>query len=197
MRSTLAFRFPLASMIRYPAIISHSSSDGWLCYVDADMRIENPYLLDEAIRASVNINVVSHPGYTRPSWSNSITIIRNFANLTFQTIRGGLGDWEVRKRSSAFVPRGLRKTYVQAALFFGPVEKMQAMSKDCWAWTEEDLRAGIVPRWHDESYLNRWITTNSCTILGPEYCYFDFPWLIGRNAIVRAVDKQKEPVSST
>ena len=193
---TLPFGFPLASMIRYPAILKHGNSTGWLCYIDADMRIEDAETLEIAIRASSVVNVVSHPGYTRPRRIEpSLGLLRNLANLMLEFVKGGLGDWESRTRSHAYVPRRSRKTYVQAALFFGPAEEVHQLSKECWDWTEKDLRNGIVTRWHDESYLNRWTTVRPHSLLGPEFCFFDFPWLTQRKIVVRAIDKTKEPTT--
>ena len=191
----LPFGFPLASMIRYPAILNHSNSKGWLCYIDADMRIEDAEKLDAAIRSSNLVNVVSHPGYTRlRRVEPSLGLLRNLANLMLEVVKGGLGDWETRRRSQAYVPRLSRKTYVQAALFFGPAEAVHQLSQECWRWMEKDLRNGIIPRWHDESYLNRWTTLRPHSLLGPEFCFFDFPWLTSKNIVVRAIDKTKEPV---
>lgn len=191
---TLPFGFPLASMIRYPAILRYCNLTGWLCYIDADMRIENAERLDTAIRASHLVNVVSHPGYTRQRRiTPSLGLLRNLANLMLEVVKGGLGDWEARKRSQAYVPRLSRKTYVQAALFFGPAEGVHQLSKECWDWTEKDLRNGVIPRWHDESYLNRWTTLRPHSLLGPEFCFFDFPWLTPKEIVVRAIDKTNEP----
>lgn len=186
--------FPLASMVRYLAILEHCGANGWICYIDADMRIENAEILDATIKGSNVVHVVSHPGYTRASRvTSALGFRRNLANLILEVVKGGLGDWETRKKSDAHVPRRSRKTYVQAAIFFGPSGDMHRLSRICWDWTERDLRKGIVPRWHDESYLNRWSTLHPHSLLGPEYCYFDFPWLSPRGIVVRAVDKNIEP----
>ena len=32
------------------------------------------------------------------------------------------------------------------------------MCKDVSEWVESDLKRCIIPRWHDESYLNKWKT---------------------------------------
>ena len=189
--SVLPFGFPLASMIRYPAILAHCGTEGWICYLDADMEIEDPDAFDFAIRNSQEVCVVSHPGFTRSKGiDSSLGIRHNIENGFLQLKTGGLGSWETRSRSMAFVPRKRRTAYAQAAIFFGPAEKIQKLSSDCWEWTEIDLKNGLIPIWHDESYLNRWITENDHNLLGPEYCYFDFPWLSDLRPIVRAVDKQ-------
>ena len=191
--SVLPFGFPLASMIRYPAILAHCGPEGWICYLDADMEIEDPDAFDLAVRSSQEVNVVSHPGYTRPKGiDSSLGIRQNIENIVLQIRTGGLGTWETRSRSMAFVPRAKRLAYAQAAIFFGPGKKIQKLCSDCWEWTEVDLNNGLIPIWHDESYLNRWITENNHTLLGPEFCFFDFPWLSGLRPIVRALHKNAQ-----
>lgn len=190
---TLPFGFPLASMVRYPVITNHCSATGWICYIDADMEIEDPQRLDAEIRNSVEVTTVSHPGFTRPRGvSPSLGLRHNVANFALQATMGGLGTWETRPSSKAFVPRRLRKTYAQAAIFFGPAIQIRELSEQCWSWTEHDLRIGLVARWHDESYLNCWMSTNPHKVVGPEFCFFDYPW-VPKNArpVVRAVDKSK------
>ena len=110
-RPTLPFGFPLASMVRYPAIVDHCAATGWICYIDADMEIEDPQRLDAEIRSSVEVTVVRHPGFTRPRGiSRSVGLRHNITNLALQVAMGGLGTWETRPSSKAFVPRRLRKT---------------------------------------------------------------------------------------
>ncbi len=195
-RPTLPFKFPLASIIRYLAIIQNCEGPGWICYLDADMKIENPLKLDSAIRNSSKATVVSHPGYTRPAgYVRELGIKHYISNVLLHVRFGGLGAWESRKVSTAYVPRSRRKRYVQAAIFFGPASEILTLSATCWAWTESDLRDGIIPRWHDESYLNRWIVEHDCSLVGPEFCYFDFPWLHVDDPVVRAVDKAQKSVT--
>lgn len=184
------FKFPMASMVRYLAIVENCENDGWICYIDADMKIENPLELDFAIRSSTEVTVVSHPGYTRPRGSGrGLGLKHLISNVVLRSREGGLGAWETRTQSTAFVPRSQRKSYAQAAIFFGPASKIRDMSATCWGWTEKDLQNGIIPRWHDESYLNRWMVDNHHILKGPEFCYFDFPWLNVDEPVVRAVDK--------
>jgi hypothetical protein len=192
-RPTLPFGFPLASMIRFPAIVDHCDTNGWICYIDADMTIEDPQRLDVEIRSSVEVTTVRHPGFTRPTGiSPSLGLRHNVANLALRARMGGLGTWETRPSSKAYVPRKLRKTYAQAAIFFGPAIQIRELSAQCWSWTEHDLRIGLVAKWHDESYLNCWMSTNSHQVVGPEFCFFEYPWLPESvHPVVRVVDKSK------
>lgn len=57
--------------------------------------------------------------------------------------------------------------YVQAGFFGGKAEIVYKMCEDVSKWTESDLKRGVIPKWHDESYLNKWQTMNSdkCKII--------------------------------
>ena len=48
--------------------------------------------------------------------------------------------------------------YVQGGFFGGAAEVVYAMCDDVGRWVERDLLCRVVPKWHDESYLNRWWT---------------------------------------
>lgn len=48
--------------------------------------------------------------------------------------------------------------YVQAAFFGGNADIVYRMCKDVSEWVESDLKRGVIPKWHDESYLNKWKT---------------------------------------
>jgi hypothetical protein len=57
--------------------------------------------------------------------------------------------------------------YVQAGFFGGRAEIVYKMCEDVSKWVESDLKRGVIPKWHDESYLNKWQTMNSdkCKII--------------------------------
>jgi hypothetical protein len=54
-----------------------------------------------------------------------------------------------------------------ASFFGGKAEIVYKMCEDVSKWTESDLKRFIIPKWHDESYLNKWQTMNSdkCEII--------------------------------
>lgn len=57
--------------------------------------------------------------------------------------------------------------YVQAGFFGGKADIVYKMCEDVSKWVESDLKRRIIPKWHDESYLNKWQTMNSdkCKII--------------------------------
>ena len=48
--------------------------------------------------------------------------------------------------------------YVQAGFFGGKAEIVYKMCEEVSKWVESDLKRCIIPKWHDESYLNKWAT---------------------------------------
>jgi hypothetical protein len=53
-----------------------------------------------------------------------------------------------------------------------------------------DTTNSIIPKWHDESILNFWLTLNETTLLSPSFCFNPrYPQLKGLPEFIRAVDK--------
>jgi len=183
------YKFPLASMLRFKYISEQMTEFDFICYLDCDMEIENSHALHVAILKSTSVNLVRHPGWSR-GFGLKLSPKERLAESYFRLRKGGLGSWESRRKSFAWVPRRKRRDYYAGGIFFGPTEEIRRLSKICDAWMDADLRAGIVASVHDESYLNRWATLNKFTPLGPEYCYSNFSWLPDLDVVVRALDKR-------
>jgi len=182
------YRFPLASMLRFKYIFQEMSDFNFVCYLDCDMAIQNPRALHDAIQKSTSVHLVRHPGWAR-DYGLKLSPKERLAEGYLRLRNGGMGTWESRRNSSAWVPRKERIGYYAGGIFFGPTDGIRNLSETCDEWMDADLQAGIVASVHDESYLNRWATLNNFTPLGPEYCYYQFPWLPELDVIVRALDK--------
>jgi hypothetical protein len=103
---------------------------------------------------------------------------------------GGLGSWEEKVESDAFVPRHLRKKYFCGGVWFGKRESIFALLKNLSNATENDLKKGIIAVWHDESHLNRWASENVHGEESPELCFDEtYPQLHGLSPSVTAVRK--------
>jgi hypothetical protein len=184
-----AYKFPLASMLRFKYMKNEMNGFSHTCYIDCDMRIENPLALDTAIRSAQSVNLIRHPGWDRYH-GLKVSLKEKFVEFFVKLEKGGLGSWEHRRKSAAWVPRAQRVKYFAGGIFFGPSTLVKQMSKDCDNWMDVDLRLGMVASVHDESYLNRWATVNEFTEAGPEFCYTEYPWLPRLNVVVRALDKK-------
>jgi hypothetical protein len=180
--------FPLASMLRFKYIKNEMNEFTHICYLDCDMRIENPLALDRAIKSAHSVNLVRHPGWDR-DYGLKVRVKERMAELLVKIEKGALGSWENRKKSTAWVPRSKRARYFAGGIFFGPAVLVKQMSESCDTWMDSDFKSGIVAAFHDESYLNRWATVNDFAEQGPEFCFTEYPWLPKFRVIVRALDK--------
>jgi hypothetical protein len=50
--------------------------------------------------------------------------------------------------------------YIHAGFFIGKSDIVKKMCMDVCRMTENDLAKNIIPKWHDESYLNKWCEDN-------------------------------------
>ena len=99
--------------------------------------------------------VTLHPGYMRAS-ANRLPYDRN-------------------RKSKAFIPSQEGKYYVMGGFNGGTSEGFLKVIKTLKAWTDTDLENGVIPVWHDESMLNRYVADTLMSnatkplILLPEY----------------------------
>lgn len=73
----------------------------------------------------------------------------------------------------AYVPYNCGQRYVIGAMYAGNRQAFLEMSELLRDRINEDLKKGIIARWHDESHVNRYIIGKNVRILSPSYCY---PW---------------------
>lgn len=89
-------------------------------------------------------------------------------------------DYERNTHSSAYIPYNIGKTYVYGNMHGGYTEEYINFMKECKYAINEDLKRGIIARWHDESHVNHYVVThNNYRILDTGYCYpvgFDVPF---------------------
>lgn len=170
-------RWPEATLFRFQFIelVSRNNS-GTVAYLDADMLITSDVseLLE---KEESEMTFVSHPGYWRPSnFYSRIQLYFSIPKLAIQDTLlklkyGGIGSWETRKDSTAYVPRAMRDSYVCGGFWFGPSSTVNQLSRELNAAVNIDLENNIIAKWHDESQINCWITQNKFKLLVPEYCY--------------------------
>ena len=82
--------------------------------------------------------------------------------------------YERRSQSQAYIPRNEGKYYFAGGLNGGTSKSFLKMSKDIMRMTDTDLKNNIIPAWHDESMLNKYIIEyvnkgKKPLILMPEY----------------------------
>jgi hypothetical protein len=103
---------------------------------------------------------------------------------------GGLGYWETRKESMAYVARSSRRTYFCGGIWWGKSRDLLPVVAELARGVEIDFSRGIIAKWHDESHLNAWSARNTHQIQTPAFCFVpEYKWLKHIEAKIVAVDK--------
>ncbi len=85
---------------------------------------------------------------------------------------GKRGNYEWNPQSVAYVAPHEGTNYFAGGFYGGKTENFIAMNQTMYEHILIDLDNGIMPRFHDESHLNRYFIDNKPTlILSPEYCW--------------------------
>jgi hypothetical protein len=192
------YGWPEATLLRYEIIneFKDQYDEDVLMHLDADMLIQGNFLesikWDELIGG---IGLVAHPGFWRPRHEKRIKLYLRYPRILFSDIRsllmyGGLGTWETRKQSHAFVKRRDRRHYVCGGSWLGTRSKFLEMIGTCAESVQRDIVQDQIAAWHDESHLNLWAAENNFSLLSPSYCYDPtYPQLLQLQELIRAVDK--------
>lgn len=143
-------KFPFISMRRYRHFANNYdalSECHYLYYVDADMKAVD--LGDEILTKRM---VTQHPGYWQ-SESSECSFDRN-------------------SNCNAYVPYGYGGPYFQNCFQGGESREFLEMSKLLADRIDDDLSKNIIPLWHDESHMNRYMADHKPTkIMNPGYAY--------------------------
>ncbi len=185
--------WPEATLLRYQLYSSASPKiNAKICaHVDADMLFfKNPFEFTNSDSWNGGVALVSHPGYFRVR-NSKYPIFRKLKDFKTRIQVGGLGTWETRKISSAYVPRRFRRSYCCGGFWMATSLRFQSLVSELKVNTETDAEHGIVAKWHDESHLNFWASKNEHTELSPSFCFdASYSWLQGLPEIIRAVRKK-------
>ena len=195
-----SYGWPEATLFRYKLISEHAhfwNPKETLVYLDADMLVVDTLEKKNfAGKDSSGVTLILHPGFFRPSgMARVVFYLRNFEfalrDLFSMIVYGGLGTWETRRRSLAFVRRRFRKEYYCGGIWWGPAGEITQLSQTLDSRIDKDLARGVIAVWHDESHLNWWAQKNDHLSASPEYCHSDqFPALKAIPPKVVAVTKR-------
>lgn len=192
-----SYKWPEATLFRYRIFEAKLPQihEELLMHLDADMKIEKWFVSEIPNKLKKGIALVSHPGFYRPkSWSKLSFYWKNprniWVDMRMRLLEGGIGSWDVNRESLAFVPRHKRDKYVCGGTWIGHREQFIEMVNELSCLEQKSTERGIMPRWHDESILNRWYAENRPTLLSPQFCFDpSYPQLNGLVELIRAVDK--------
>lgn len=141
-----AYKFPMATLLRYRIMLQGQYDTDYLFYLDADMRVVD-YVDEEILN---DIVCVKHPGFY---W--------------------GKGSWETNKGSTAYCEG---TTYYAGGFQGGKMENYLEVMKQLSANIDTDLQNSIVAVWHDESHWNCYLHNNDKYVLDPDYCMPEATW---------------------
>jgi hypothetical protein len=192
-----SYKWPEATLFRYRIFEKYLSNihEEVLMHLDADMKVENWFIEDIPVTLRGGVGLVSHPGYYRPKSLAKIAFYgRNprkiWSDIRMQLLEGGIGSWDKNGDSPAFVPRKKRIDYVCGGTWLGLRDQYVAMVTELSRLEQKSTEKGIMPRWHDESILNKWYADNQPSLLSPAFCFDPtYPQLIGLTELIRAVNK--------
>lgn len=140
--------WPFSTLLRYRWIehnLPKFQSHDFLLYMDADMRVVSTPPLTTFASGLI---AVRHPGYiTSP------------------------GAFEIDRQDSCYVPPPLRKNYYQGCFWGGQSAQFDKLITTLSEMVDKDLGNGHIPIWHDESYLNKYLSTQKCKGLSPTYAW--------------------------
>jgi hypothetical protein len=192
-----SYKWPEATLYRYRIFEKQLPliHEELLMHLDADMKVEKWFTQYIPDNLTIGVGLVSHPGYYRPkSWSKVLFYWKNpwkfWADTRMRFIEGGIGSWDRNSDSLAFVPRHTRTNYVCGGTWIGLRGPFVAMVNQLSQMEQASTNKGIMPRWHDESILNKWFADNRPSLLSPAFCFDPtYPQLEGLTELIRAVDK--------
>ena len=195
------YRWPDATLLRYQIFgvqLSNMKTDV-LMHLDADMLFaSNPWESIRRLTFNNQICLVQHPGFWRNKGIPKVAfylkhLIIGFKDLRMWICLGGLGAWEIRPQSMAYVPRKSRKNYFCGGTWFGPSEIIGEMLEALSTQVTNDQKSNIMAKWHDESHLNKWAIENSHNISTPELCFDEtYPQLKNMTPGIIAVRKKEK-----
>ena len=88
-----------------------------------------------------------------------------------------LFPYERNLNSSAYIPMNKGTHYACGAFNGGETKAYLKLCKECAKIVDEDLRKNIIPIWHDESVLNKYLVDKNPLIMSVSYLYPEEKWL--------------------
>lgn len=166
--------FPYISMSRYRHFVSQKEvlkETDYLYYVDAD-----------SLFLSVGDEILGERVTTRhPGWFHRESIDCPF---------------DRNPNSNAFVSYDYKGPYFQNCFQGGYTEEFLKMSEILAERTKMDLGNDVMPLWHDESHMNKYMSENPPTrILDPGYAYPE-NWRIPFEQKIIGVSKNHDEIRS-
>jgi histo-blood group ABO system transferase len=141
--------WPNGTMYRWHRLLENMPETDYVFLCDADMRFENT-VGNEIISEFLTLTL--HPGYV------------NQPRFMY--------PYEKNPNSACYVAQG--HLYFCGGFAGGPRKEIKRFANEIASRIDQDVIKGIIPRWHDESALNKVATLwPHFHVLDPSYCYPD------------------------
>lgn len=140
--------WPFSTLMRFHSIADQMPAmekNDFLLYMDADMKLVSPIPVDIFNHPLI---AVRHPGFV-----------------------GGSAPFELDRLDSAYVPPPLRKDYFQGCFWGGNASEFRELIATLSKQVDYDLSRASIPIWHDESYLNHYLSSRNCFALSPQFAW--------------------------
>lgn len=140
--------WPFSTLMRFHSISDQMSAleqNDFLLYMDADMKLVSPMPVDIFNHPLI---AVRHPGFVE-----------------------GSAPFELDRSDSAYVPPPLRKDYFQGCFWGGNTGEFKELIATLSKQVDHDLSRASIPIWHDESYLNYYLSSRNCFGLSPQFAW--------------------------
>ena len=161
-----SYGWPEATLLRFHLMWEHWShvAGSIVVYLDADTKIVAPLNFQDLSQfcnhpLSNGITPVLHPGYYKRSPA---------LNLIFRT---RFGPWETNRKSTAYISNNHREHYVCGGVFWGLRDAFHQLCVEIKSQIDKDSGNNVIAKWHDESHLNKWLTTHPTMLATPEWAY--------------------------
>ncbi len=139
--------WPIVTLFKMTYILKNKIDCDYVCYLNGDA-LFNPIYHAYYMFDFEKINISQHFHYDNENMHWYLDSSKKF-----------LVDNE-NKRSLAYIDN-TNYTYVQGGFFFGKSDLIYSMCEDIDKMVKIDLKNNIIPVWHDESYLNKWVLLNN------------------------------------
>lgn len=96
-----------------------------------------------------------------------IPTVEDYSAMCIEYIQENMG-FESRKTSAAYVDKNDAKYYFSGAMNGGKAIQFVELIEKCDDITDCDIRNGIMPVWHDESVINKYLADKNVKVLGRE-----------------------------
>lgn len=148
------YPWPIVALFKMTQILNHKVDCDYACYFNADLFANKhfDYKSNENFFDYNKLNVSYH------SYSKNKDDIYGAAYLKLE---------DDNPNSLSYIG-DIQYEYCQSGFFFGPSNIVFKMCEDITEWIKKDLINYVMPKWFDETYLNKWCFLNI------EKCHYNY-----------------------